>query len=117
MIQVILKILLPTSFGCPFAYWTMAQTRTFLLIIGMLPFWNWLRHHPRFQAALGGINAAVVGILLAALYHPVWTKAVKSPLDFSLALAAFALLTIWKWPPWLVVVFSFAAGAIFSFVL
>jgi chromate transporter len=89
---------------------------SFLLIIGMLPFWNWLRHHPRFQAALGGINAAVVGILLAALYHPIWTKAVKGPLDFSLALAAFALLTIWKWPSWLVVVFSFAAGVLFSFV-
>lgn len=90
---------------------------SFLLIIGMLPFWNWLRHHPRFQAALGGINAAVVGILLAALYHPVWTKAVKGPFDFSLALASFALLTIWKWPSWLVVAFSFAAGALFSFVL
>jgi chromate transporter len=89
---------------------------SFLLIIGMLPFWNWLRHHPRFQAALGGINAAVVGILLAALYHPVWTKAIKNPLDFSLALAAFALLTIWKWPSWLVVVFSFVAGVLFSFV-
>ncbi|AEH47832.1 chromate efflux transporter [Parageobacillus thermoglucosidasius] len=89
---------------------------SFLLVIGMFPFWNWLRHHPRFQAALGGINAAVVGILLAALYHPVWTKAVKSPLDFSLALLAFALLTIWKWPPWLVVLFSLAAGAVFSFV-
>jgi chromate transporter len=89
---------------------------SFLLIIGMLPFWNWLRHHPRFQAALGGINAAVVGILLSALYHPVWTKAIKNPLDFSLALAAFALLTIWKWPSWLVVVFSFAAGVLFSLV-
>jgi chromate transporter len=89
---------------------------SFLLIIGVFPFWNWLRHQPRFQAALGGINAAVVGILLAALYDPVWTKAVKSPLDFSFALAAFALLTIWKWPSWLVVVFSFAAGVLFSLV-
>jgi chromate transporter len=88
----------------------------FLLIIGVFPFWNWLRHHPRFQAALGGINAAVVGILLAALYHPVWTKAIKNLLDFSLALAAFALLTIWKWPSWLVVLFSLAAGVLFSFV-
>jgi chromate transporter len=89
---------------------------SFLLIIGVFPFWNWLRHQPRFQAALGGINAAVVGILLAALYDPVWTKAIKSPLDFSFALAAFALLTIWKWPSWLVVVFSFAAGMLFSLV-
>ncbi|EZP76728.1 chromate ion transporter family chromate transporter [Parageobacillus genomosp. 1] len=88
---------------------------SFLLIIGVFPFWNWLRHHPRFQAALGGINAAVVGILLAALYDPVWTKAVKGPLDFSLALAAFALLTIWKWPSWLLVLFSFIVGLILSF--
>jgi chromate transporter len=89
---------------------------SFLLIIGALPFWNWLRHHPRFQAALYGINAAVVGILLAALYHPVWTKAIKSPLDFCLALAAFGLLTVWKCPPWIVVVFSAATEALLSFV-
>lgn len=106
-----------TSFG-----WKGALVATigiflpsFLLIIGVFPFWNWLRHHPRFQAALDGINAAVVGILLAALYDPVWTKAVKGPLDFSLALAAFALLTIWKWPPWLLVLFSFIVGLILSF--
>ena len=89
---------------------------SFLLIIGALPFWNWLRHRPRFQAALHGINAAVVGILLAALYHPVWTKAIKSPLDFCLALAVFGLLTVWKCPPWIVVVFSAAAGALLSFI-
>ncbi|RAK17184.1 chromate transporter [Anoxybacillus vitaminiphilus] len=89
---------------------------SFLLILGALPFWNWLRHHPRFQAALYGINAAVVGILLAALYHPVWTKAIKSPLDFCLALAAFGLLTVWKFPPWIVVVFSAGAGAFLSFI-
>jgi chromate transporter len=106
------------SFG-----WTGAIVATlaiflpsFLLIIGALPFWNWLRHHSRFQAALYGINAAVVGILLAALYHPVWTKAIKSPLDFCLALAAFGLLTIWKCPPWIVVAFSAAAGALLSFI-
>jgi chromate transporter len=89
---------------------------SFLLILGALPFWNWLRHHPRFQAALYGINAAVVGILLAALYHPVWTKAINSPFDFCLALAAFGLLTVWKCPPWIVVVFSAAAGALLSFI-
>ncbi|MFB9761011.1 chromate transporter [Ectobacillus funiculus] len=89
---------------------------SFLLIIGALPFWNWLRHRPRFQAALHGINAAVVGILLAALYDPVWTKAIKSPFDFCLALAAFGLLTVWKCPPWIVVVFSAAAGALLSFI-
>jgi len=89
---------------------------SFLLIIGALPFWNWLRHRPHFQAALHGINAAVVGILLAALYDPVWTKAIKSPFDFCLALAAFGLLTVWKCPPWIVVVFSAAAGALLSFI-
>ncbi|WHY84041.1 chromate transporter [Neobacillus novalis] len=89
---------------------------SFLLIIGALPFWNWLRHSPRFQAALHGINAAVVGILLAALYNPVWTKAIKSPFDFCLALAAFGLLTVWKCPPWIVVVFSAVTGALLSFI-
>lgn len=89
---------------------------SFLLIIGALPFWNWLRDHPRLQAALYGINAAVVGILLAALYHPVWTKAIKSPLDFCLALAAFGLLAVWKCPPWIVVGFSAAGGALLSLV-
>ncbi|MFJ5714608.1 chromate transporter [Neobacillus sp. NPDC093127] len=89
---------------------------SFLLIIGALPFWNWLRHSPRFQAALHGINAAVVGILLAALYNPVWTKAIKSPFDFCLALAAFCLLTVWKCPPWIVVVFSAVTGALLSFI-
>lgn len=89
---------------------------SFLLIIGALPFWNWLRHRPRFQAALHGINAAVVGILLAAFYNPVWTKAIKSPLDFCLALAAFGLLTVWKCPPWIVVVFSAIVGAVLSLI-
>jgi chromate transporter len=89
---------------------------SFLLIIGALPFWNWLRHRPRFQAALHGINAAVVGILLAALYNPVWIKAIKNPLDFCLALTAFGLLTVWKCPPWVVVVFSAAAGAVLSLI-
>jgi chromate transporter len=89
---------------------------SFMLIIGTLPFWNWLRHRPRFQAALHGINAAVVGILLAALYNPVWTKAIKSPFDFCLALAAFGLLTVWKCPPWIVVIFSAIAGALLSFI-
>lgn len=87
---------------------------SYLLVMGALPFWNWLRHHPRFQAALYGVNAAVVGILLAALYNPVWTSAIKTPVDFCLALVAFGLLTVWKCPPWVVVVFSAAAGAFLS---
>ena len=63
------------------------------------------------QTTLKGINAAVVGLLLAALYHPVWTSAILSPSDFGLLLAAFGLLVFWKMPPWLVVVLS-ALGAI-----
>jgi chromate transporter len=87
---------------------------SFLLIIGALPFWEWIRRQPKFQAALNGINAAVVGILLAALYDPVWTKAIHTPADFSLALLSFGLLMIWKLPPWVVVLFSAAGGAILS---
>lgn len=83
---------------------------SFLLVLGAFPFWHWLRHHPRFQAALAGINAAVVGILLAALYDPIWTKAVKGPADLAFVLGAFLLLAIWKWPAWAVVLVSFAGG-------
>jgi chromate transporter len=63
------------------------------------------------RAALRGVNAAVVGILLAALYDPVWTSAILEPTDLALALAAFAALALWKLPPWLVVLLTAAAGA------
>jgi chromate transporter len=86
-------------------------TPAFLLVVGALPFWDVLRQRPGFQAALRGINAAVVGLLLAALYHPVWTSAIHAPADVALGLVDFALLTFWKWPPWLVVVFSALGGA------
>lgn len=83
---------------------------SFLLIIGSLPFWDFLRSKSSFQSALRGINAAVVGLLLAALYNPVWTTAIHSPADFGLALVAFGLLALWKWPPWLVVVLMALGG-------
>ena len=83
---------------------------SFLLLIGILPFWNRLRAFEPFQAALRGINAAVVGILLAALYQPIWTSAIHVPVDFALALVAFGLLVIWKLPPWVVVVVSALLG-------
>jgi chromate transporter len=83
---------------------------SFLLIIGALPFWDLLRSVRIFQSALKGINAAVVGLLLAALYSPVWTSAIYLPADFGLALIAFAFLMFWKFPPWLVVVLT-AIGA------
>jgi chromate transporter len=84
---------------------------SFLLVVGALPFWDVLRTRAAFQAALRGINAAVVGLLLAALYHPVWTSAIHAPADFALALAAFGLLTLWGAPPWLVVAFAAAGGS------
>ena len=89
---------------------------SFLLIVGALPFWDALRGRPGFQAALRGINAAVVGLLLAALYHPVWTSAIRSPADVGLALAAFGLLAFWKAPAWLVVVFAAGGGMLVSLV-
>ncbi|MFC0212233.1 chromate transporter [Paenibacillus chartarius] len=87
---------------------------SFLLVIGSLPFWDVIRNRPNFQSILKGINAAVVGILLAALYNPVWTSAIHNPYDFSLAIAAFGLLMLWKLPPWVVVLFSAVAGEIVS---
>ena len=77
---------------------------SFLLLIGVLPFWGALRHRAGVQSALKGINATVVGILLGALYTPVWTSAIFGPADFGLGVIAFLLLVFWRTPPWLVVV-------------
>jgi chromate transporter len=85
-----------------------------LLVYGTLPFWDAMRTRPAAQAALRGTNAAVVGILGAALYNPVWTSAVSTPRDFALALAGFLLLTLWKLPPWIVVVLLAGAGTLSS---
>lgn len=78
----------------------------FLLVVGALPFWENLRRYIGIKRAMLGINAAVVGLLLAAFYHPVWTSAIHNAADFCLAAAAFLLLVFWKWPPWLVVVLT-----------
>lgn len=83
---------------------------SFLLVIGALPFWDLLRSVQIFQSALKGINAAVVGLLLAALYNPVWRSAIYSPADFALGLIAFGLLIFWKFPPWMVVVLCAVGG-------
>ncbi len=83
---------------------------SFLLVIGVLPFWDALRRRSAVQAALKGVNAAVVGLLLAALYTPVWTSAITGAADFGLGVAAFLLLVFWRVPPWLVVLLG-AAGA------
>jgi len=83
---------------------------SFLLVIGVLPFWNRLRRLQPVRKAIGGINAAVVGLLLAALYDPVWTSGILTPMDFVVAVGAFTLLTYWRTPPWLVVALSALAG-------
>lgn len=86
---------------------------SFLLVVGALPFWEHLRHSVRTQAALLGTNAAVVGLLLATLYQPVWTTAIHAPQDFALALVALVAL-FWKLPPWLVVLGSAVLGGLLS---
>jgi len=86
----------------------------FLMVIGALPFWNGLRQRQGAQAALAGVNAAVVGLLIAALYTPVWTSAVQSRGDFALALAAFGLLTVGRAPPLYVVVFGALGGGLLA---
>ena len=83
---------------------------SFLLVVGSLPYWDALRHLRLVQKALLGVNAAVVGLLLAALYSPVWTSAILTPADFALALGAFTLLAFWRMPPWLVVILTAAGG-------
>lgn len=87
---------------------------SFFLIAGALPFWELLRSIPIFQSALKGVNAAMVGLLLAALYQPVWTSAINLPRDFGLGLLAFGLLMFWKWPPWSVVVLCALGGEMVS---
>jgi chromate transporter len=83
-----------------------------LLVYGTLPFWDAIRAHPAAQAAMRGTNAAVVGILGAALYNPVWISAVLTPRDFALAVAGFLLLAVWKLPPWIVVMLLAAAAVL-----
>ena len=82
-----------------------------LLVYASLPFWSTFRQHPAFQRALSGINAAVVGILLSALYLTIWSQTVHEPSDFGVVVVAFVLLTVWKRPPWQVVLIGAIAGA------
>ena len=84
----------------------------FLLVVGILPFWEELRRVEALQKAMPGINAAVVGLLLAAFYNPVWKTAILSGTDFFMAAAAFLLLTFGKTPPWLVAILTAAAAGI-----
>ena len=85
---------------------------SFLLVLGVMPFWDSLRAMPQMQAVLRGVNAAVIGVLLAALYDPIWTSAIFKPEDAALALVVFGLLVVWKVPPIGVVLVSAIGGAI-----
>jgi chromate transporter len=81
-----------------------------LILLGTLPFWETFRQRTGTQAAMRGVNAAVVGLLGAALYNPIWTNSVRTPGDFGIALAGFVLLTAWRAPPLLIVVTSALGG-------
>ena len=88
---------------------------SFLLIGGILPFWSDLGRLGMMRRALVGINAAVVGILLAAFFQPVWQSAIRGSAEFSLAITAFLMLICWKQPAWRVVLFcALVGGLIFS---
>ncbi|WP_173931772.1 chromate efflux transporter [Chelativorans sp. Marseille-P2723] len=82
----------------------------FLLLLGVIPFWDSFRMQPSAQAMMRGTNAAVVGILAAALYDPVWSNAIRGPYDFALAMSCFVLLMVWKRPPWNVVLIAALGG-------
>lgn len=84
----------------------------FLLILGALPFWDQLRNNPNIKGAVMGVNAAVVGILISALYHPIWTSSILTPIDFALGAILFSMLTYWKIPPWVVVLTGAVGGIV-----
>ena len=86
-----------------------------LLLVGVLPFWNTFRQWQGAQALMRGANAAVVGILAAALYQPVWTSAIIGPYEFALALSGFLLLSVWKLPAWAVVIVMALGGVVTAF--
>jgi chromate transporter len=87
---------------------------SFLLLIAALPYWETLRRLPAVQSGLRGVNAAVVGILLAALYNPVWISAIFAPRDFAIGIVAFLMLALWSIPPWLVVILGAVLTAILA---
>jgi chromate transporter len=87
---------------------------SFLLLVGVLPFWDRLRQRQAVQGALRGVNAAVVGLLLAALYTPVWTSAILTPGDFALGVIAFLLLVFWRVTPWVVVILGALAASVLA---
>jgi chromate transporter len=88
----------------------------FLLILGTLPFWTILSKNPAMKGALMGVNAAVVGILIAAFYHPIWTSSILEPIDFAFAAILFSMLVFWKLPPWVIVASGAVGGWLLSFI-
>ncbi len=89
----------------------------FLLIVGTLPFWSSIWRSPKLQGAFIGINASVVGILLAALYNPLWISAILTPVDFAFTSILFLMLVFWKLPPWSVVMTGAIGGTVISLLL
>src|SRR5690625_4255850 len=88
----------------------------FLLILGTLPFWNTLRRNPKVKGALMGVNAAVVGILIAAFYHPIWTSSILAPIDFAFAAILFSMLVFWKLPSWVIVLTGTIGGSLMTLI-
>lgn len=88
----------------------------FLLILGTLPFWDFLRRSPKIKGALMGVNAAVVGILISAFYHPIWTSSILAPTDFAFAAILFSMLVYWKLSPWIIVVTGAIGGLLMTLI-
>ena len=88
----------------------------FLLLIGVLPFWNTFRRYTSAQAVMNGASTAVVGILASALYAPVFTTAITGPSPFALAVVCFVLLVAWHLPPWIVVIVGGAGGILITII-
>ena len=87
-----------------------------LLILGSLPFWNFLRRNPKINGAFMGVNAAVVGILVAAFYQPIFTSSILAPIDFAFAAILFSLLVYWKLAPWIIVLTGAIGGTLMTFL-
>ena len=88
----------------------------FLLILGALPFWDMLRNNEKIKGAVMGVNAAVIGILISALYTPIWTSSILKPADFALAAILFVMLLYFKLPPWVIVVTGGAGGMLIGYL-
>lgn len=86
----------------------------FLLILGALPFWDQLRGNVKIKGAIMGVNAAVIGILISALYFPIWTSSILAPTDFALAAILYSMLAYWKLPPWIVVLTGAIGGSLLA---